>query len=164
MNFAPCRTWQFGLPTAILEATSEFKETLMHLPSRRPAFAILVATLCGLTACRSSDRYHGSEGIVATYRTGTLSAVLPPEVQVPQASAAAEKIFRDRGYTIVEQSGTEDAMKIVARPPRYSSFPRMVTTISNVGSGTRVAFTYEPLPNEEVCRATLEAVLMELGL
>lgn len=141
----------------------------MRLPSLsatpRAALVVVVATaLCGLTACQPREQYQGSQGLVATYRTGTLSVVLPPEVQVPQATAAAEKVFRDRGYTIEDQSGTEESMRIVARPPRYSSSPRMVTRISNVGSGTRMAFSYEPLPNEEVCRATLEAVLRELGL
>jgi hypothetical protein len=127
---------------------------------------LLAACLVGIWqgGCAHKPQYHGQRGLIGTYRAGTLSAILPAEARVPTVVAAGEQMFRDRGYTIVESNATEDAGRIIARPPRYSSYPRMFMSVDLVESGTEVRFTYEPLGNEEVCRASLDALLRRLGM
>ncbi|MFZ4574710.1 MAG: hypothetical protein ACOYN0_09955 [Phycisphaerales bacterium] len=127
---------------------------------------VLVGCLVGLWqgGCAAREQYQGQRGLVGTYRGGTLTAVLPPETRVPAVVAAAEAMFKDRGYAVAQSSSTEDAGRVIARPPRYSSYPRMFMAVDLVENGTRVQFTYEPLGNEEVCRASLDALLKRLGM
>lgn len=126
------------------------------------AAPILIGSWLG--GCQARTQYQGERGLVGSYRGGTLSSVLPADVRVPAVMAAAEAMFRDRGYTIVESNSTEDAGRLIARPPRYSSYPRMFMSVDVVPGGTRVQFTYEPISNEEVCRASLDALLRRLGM
>ena len=126
------------------------------------ALPVLIGSWLG--GCATRTQYQGERGLVGSYRAGTLSSVLPADVRVPAIMAAADAMFRDRGYTIVESSSTEDSGRMIARPPRYSSYPRMFMRVDVVERGTQVQFTYEPLPNEEVCRASLDALLRKLGM
>jgi hypothetical protein len=126
--------------------------------------ALLGAAICTVGACRPKYQYQGERGIVGTYSGGTLSANLPEGIRVPTIVAAAESMFRDRGYTIVESSSTEDAGQVIARPPRFSTFPRMEMTVQVASVGTTVLFSYRPVGNQELSRASLDALLRRLGL
>ena len=117
-----------------------------------------------MVGCAGKQAYQGSGSTVATYQGSTLSAILPAEHRVPTVLAAAEQALRDRGYTIVSNASTEDAGTLIARPPRYNTYPRMQIQAMVVGAGTRIELGYQPFGNEEVCRATLDAILARLGL
>lgn len=115
-------------------------------------------------ACATTKTSATAPGEVHTSTGGTVSTVLPSNLQMATVMAAAEEMFRDRGYAIVESNFTDEQGRLVARPPRYSSFPRMNMNANSTESGIRVEFDYVPLPNREVCRASLQALLEKLGL
>mgnify|MGYP000154714598 CR=1 FL=1 len=130
----------------------------------RSAFALGFVFACVSVGCAPNEAYQGDSSVLASYKGGNLSAVIGAEHRVPAVLAAAEQALRDRGYTIVSNLSTEDAGTLIARPPRYNTFPRLMVRAGVVPGGTRIELEYQPLGNEEVCRATLDATLKRLGL
>ena len=138
-----------------------------HVRSTGMTLALtLVALSTGiiLNGCQGRQAYQGSGETIATYKGSTLSAVIGAEHRVPTVLAAAEQAMRDRGYTIVSNASTDDAGTLIARPPRYNTFPRLMIFASVVSGGTKIELSYQPIGNEEVCRAALDATLKRLGL
>jgi len=131
---------------------------------RMSAGVVFAVVLVAGAGCAARQAYQGESGVVASYRAGTLSAVIGSEHRVPTVLAAAEQALRDRGYTIVSNASTEDAGVLIARPPRYNTYPRLEVAANVVPGGTRILLSYKPIGNEEVCRATLDATLTRLGL
>lgn len=117
-----------------------------------------------LAACGTETAQQGSSDLTAAYRMRTLSTVLPGSARVPAVIAAAEETVRARGYSVESSAATEDAGRLVVRPPRTSDFPKMTIEASAVGHGTRVTFTVSPFGDEEMSRSVLDGVLQRLGL
>lgn len=127
-------------------------------------FAVAAASAVVVGGCAPRQAYQGDANTVASYRGSTLTAVIGAEHRVPTVLAAAEQAMRDRGYTIVSNASTEDAGTLIARPPRYNTYPRLMISSSTVAGGTKIELSYQPMGNEEVCRAALDATLKRLGL
>ncbi|MFN9993835.1 MAG: hypothetical protein ACK54H_10855 [Phycisphaerales bacterium] len=128
--------------------------------------SLCVLSLVGLWsgACATTKTAATNPGEVHTSTGGTVSAVMPASVTMQMLMTAAEEMFRDRGYAIVESNYTEDGGRLIARPPRYSSYPRMNMNATMKDSGILVEFDYVPLPNREVCRASMQALREKLGV
>lgn len=107
---------------------------------------------------------QGTRGIEATYSLGTLSATLPHEATVPAVIAAADQTARARGYTVVSSAGTDERGRLVSRPPRSDSFPRVVIAAARTGTGTRVTLEMQPMGDQDLCRSMLDGILQRLGL
>lgn len=116
---------------------------------------------CAQTPHRMS---HGSTGITAAYAARTLSAVLPPEIAVPAATAAMEQTFRARGYSIEKSTATGETGLIIARPPRTTTFPEVEVIVTSVVGGTRVAISNKPFGDEALTRSLMDSMLQRLGL
>ncbi len=121
-------------------------------------------SLAFLGACSPVQRAQGSRGIVASFQRPTLSAQLPPEVRVPAVIAAADQVCRERGYSIVSNQSTEEAGRIVARPPRTGDFPTIAIAASIHGEGTRIEVEVQPFGDQDWSRSVLDGILQKLGL
>jgi hypothetical protein len=94
----------------------------------------------------------------------TLRANLPTESRVPAVVAAAEQTLRNRGYTIVTSTATEEKGEIIAHPPNSDHFPRLVIEASRGVSSTIVDVSAEPFGDQDLCRSVLDGMLQRLGL
>lgn len=133
--------------------------------SRMLALAVLPFALAALPGCKAQQRAQGERGLVASYSGFTLSADLPAEARVPAIIAATEQTVRARGYTVDAIETTEEAGRLIARPPRTNDpYPRLVVNVSASGDASRITLTYQPLGDQELCRSVLDGVLQRLGL
>jgi hypothetical protein len=89
---------------------------------------------------------------------------LPPEVSVPSAIAASEQTVRSRGYSVVSSTATDDLGRLICRPPRSDSFPRVNIQSQRTGPGTALTIEVEPLGDQELSRSLLDAIMQRLGL
>lgn len=112
----------------------------------------------------ASVRQQGARGVTATYQRATLISVLPEQVRVPSAIAAAESTFAARGYTVTDKRATEEAGHIRGIPPRTRDFPKVSIDAARVAAGTRVEIYASPFGDEELSRSLLDGILQRLGL
>ena len=128
---------------------------------------LLVGTLLAmLAACASSRATHGRTGVEATYFGRDLEAVLPADVTVPQAAAAAEATLLATGYVMAERTVVSGRARLVASAPDRSGLPldrTPVVVIKPVLNGTRTIVTVEPFGDEELSRRILDGMLARLG-
>ena len=126
----------------------------MRLNRRLSFFACFVLPLSALTACQKPKvATQGSSGVEATYSLGTLRATLPHEARVPAVIAAADEAARARGYTVVSSTATEEHGRLVCRPPRSDSFPRVVVDARRISTGTKTTLEMQPMGDQDVCRS-----------
>jgi len=114
--------------------------------------------------CASERVPRGASGVESTYKLTTMSALAPDTARVPAVIAAAEAVVRARGYTVVRSESTEEAGRLIARPPRYKDYPRVVLEARRMGGGTRVTVQVEPFGDRELSGSILDATLRRLGL
>lgn len=127
------------------------------------AVGVLALSAVLVGGCQAEQRAQGTSGVMASYRIPTLSVQLPAEVRVPAVIAAADEECRSRGYSVASSSATEDAGRLVARPPRTSDYPEAIVEASTLGQGTRVEITVRPLGDQEWSRSLLDGILRRLG-
>jgi hypothetical protein len=124
-----------------------------------------LATVVGAVGgCSPQAKTQGKQDTVATYHGMTLRANLPTESRVPAVMAAAEQTLRNRGYTIVSSTATEEKGEIIAHPPSSDHFPRLVIESSRGVSSTIVDVCAEPFGDQDLCRSVLDGMLQKLGL
>jgi hypothetical protein len=127
--------------------------------------AFVVVAALGVVGCAKPQvATQGSRGIEATYSLGTLKATLPMEATVPAVIAAADQSARARGYTVVTSTATDDRGRLVCRPPRSDSFPRVVVVAFRMSTGTKVTIEMQPMGDQDLCRSMLDAMLQQLGM
>ncbi len=119
--------------------------------------------LAGSAGCHSTQAVHGERGVVATYAPPTLWADLGG-LRVPAVVAASEMALRGQGYSVLKAECTEDAGRVVARSPRYDTYPTLVIAARVSSAGTRIEIREQPFGDEGVSRAVLDRVLQRLGL
>lgn len=133
----------------------------------RTISAAFVVSALSLGACNPkrdpSYGWHGQEPVVAVYANKTLQTELPQTVPPQSVRAAAERLLRDRGYTITSSEATNDRTRVVARPPDSRLFRRIVVGSSLGSGGTRLSVHIEPGGNETTSRDMLEGMLTLLG-
>ncbi|GJQ29923.1 MAG: hypothetical protein HBSAPP03_18070 [Phycisphaerae bacterium] len=117
-----------------------------------------------LGACHPTAQQHGSTRITAAYRLPTLRATLPESARVPAVITAAEQTVRTRGYSVESVEVTEEAGKLVVRPPRTNDLPKIVIQSHVEARATRVTLTVWPVGDEELARSVLDGTLQRLGL
>ena len=122
-----------------------------------------LGVLAGPVGCHSTQAVHGERGVVATYMAPTLSADLNG-LRVPAVVAASEMALREQGYSVLKAECTEDAGRVVARSPRYDTYPTLVVAARVSPAGTRIEIREQPFWDEAVSRAVLDRVLQRLGL
>lgn len=132
-------------------------------------FASLVACVLMLSGallggCQSTAKEKPVRGVSATYSYPTLSAVLPEGARVPSVLAAAEDTLRSRGYAIATSQTTEEAGKVIARPPRTSSYPTVTVRSERVEMGTRVMVSVSPIGDSDLSSSVLDGVLQRMGM
>ncbi len=120
--------------------------------------------LAGPGGCNAHAVRVGSGGVAGTYRSPTLSADLPPSARVPAVLAAADKTFRDRGYTIESTSVTEEYGTILAMPPRTGDYPKVRVIATVIPGGTRLEVAELPFGSEETSRSIADGILAKIGL
>jgi hypothetical protein len=101
--------------------------------------------------------------VTANYRYRGLTADLPPSVRVPAVVAAAQSVFRDRGYAIRSVAATEDSGHVEAVPPDPGVLESMSVSVTLAGGGPRIKIISEPLGNQVRSRIILDAILARLG-
>lgn len=138
----------------------------MKTAATRTLACLFVASLALAGAgCKAQVRPQGERGIEATYSMTTLSTTLPEAARVPAVIAAAEQTVRARGYTVDASEATEDAGRLIARPPRTNdAYPRLVVTAHAAAGETRVEIKYQPLGDQDLSRSVLDGILTRLGL
>lgn len=139
----------------------------MTIPNAIRSFApvaFVVVAGFGLVSCQPVQRAHGKSGIMATYNGFQLVSLLPAEVSVQAAAAAADEAFRDQGYSVAKLTTTDQEGEVVAHPARSGDFPKVRVRIEAKDGATRVIITKEPFNEEAVCRGTLSRMLAKLGL
>ncbi len=124
------------------------------------ASGVMMATLVGCKA----PVYRYGETIEARYAHRTLTARLPETVRVPAAIAAMDEVLRDRGYTVLETSVTEDAGLVVARAPRFNNFPRLVIEVRQTASACVVSMRNDPFGDQDQAEQMMRALITRLGL
>jgi hypothetical protein len=127
---------------------------------------VLAATAAGAAACTSSAR-HGRSQLQAEYTGRKLTVVLPADVTVAQAAAAAESALLAGGYVLSERTVVSDRARLVGAAPVRAGLgpnPRPVVAIRPIASGTEATVTLEPFGDEEVSRRILDDMLVRLGL
>lgn len=134
--------------------------------SSMKSLSLLAAGLVMLAGCERQYSLHGNseDRIVAAYRGRTLSADLPPRAEPAAVLAAAEQVFRGRGYTIVEHRSTKDEGMIAATPPGKATMPRMFVRAAPSKFGTLVELSYEPFGDERLSRSVLDGILERLQI
>lgn len=125
--------------------------------------AIAAAALSGV-ACSTHSRQQGQTRITAAYRMPTLTATLPESARVPAVIAAAEETVRVRWYSVSSNAATEEAGRLVVRPPRTNDLPMLVIESRAEAHATRVTLTVWPNGDEELARSVLDGALQRLGL
>lgn len=140
----------------------------MNTPPRgvaaRMVLALVIGSVGALAGCQGAPKPQGGSGLLATYSFTTLTTDLPSSAPVPSVIAAAEGVLRDRGYTVGSVEATEGEGRLIAWPPRYNNYPRMVVHAKRVDQATRVGLTYEPFGDEALSRGVLDRMLQRLGL
>lgn len=133
------------------------------------AAGLAVAMLGG--GCESRYAWQGDPGgrVLAAYSGRTLSTELPDNVRVPAIIAAGESALLNRGYSIVTRDATIDKGRVVGRPSDgglagYVGMDRVIISSKQSARGTRVWVTAEPLGDETLSRAVLDAILVRLGM
>lgn len=133
---------------------------------RAAAAGVLTLAVLAAAGCTSSA-LHGRSQLQADYSVRTLSAMLPGEVTVAQAAAAAERALLQGGYSLTERTVTADGARLVGAAPARSGLgpdPRPVVAVRAVVGGTRTTITLEPFGDEEASRRILDEMLVRLGL
>lgn len=125
---------------------------------------LLAAASFGLSGCKAVDRAEGKSQVMARYVSGRLTCDLPPTTPVASVLAAANAELRTRGYAIKSSESTEQAGELVAVPPRYASYPRLVVSVTTYADATRVEIEYQPWGDEQLSRGVLGRILEQLGL
>lgn len=123
--------------------------------------AVLAAAGC------TSSALHGRSQLQADYSVRELSTVLPAEVTVAQAAAAAERALLQGGFVLTERTVTADGARLVGAAPSRSGLgpdPRPMVALRPVAGGTRTTITLEPFGDEETSRRILDEMLLGLGL
>jgi len=116
-----------------------------------------------LVGCQSDPPKFG-DNTESRYSGRTLTTRLPESVRVPAAMAALDDVLRDRGYTIIETSVTEDKGRVVARAPRYNSYPRIVIEANQTATSCVVEMRNEPFGDREQVERLMGALLGKLGV
>jgi len=143
------------------------KDTMGYAPYTRFG-AVKFAVACGLalsllSGCKTPVYRYGND-IEARYAHRTLTARLPDTVRVPAAMAAMDEVLRDRGYTVLETSVTEDAGRVVARAPRFNNYPRLVIDIRQTASACVVGMRNDPFGDKDQAEQMMRALIARLGL
>jgi hypothetical protein len=146
--------------------------TTIHISSHlnkgsRLAFAAAltaVILVSGLGGCNPTYRTHGQTNIVGRYSGIDLSADLPGTVSVASALAAAEEQFRDQGYSIISNTGTDLSGEVVALAPRSNDAPRATVKVKAGDGVTKVSIWKSPFNEEALCRGILSRMCRKLGL
>ena len=125
---------------------------------------VALLALLALPACSPEAKVQGNQDTVATYHGMTLRANLPAESRVPAVIAAAEETLRARGYSITTSDSTEEKGEIIAHPPRYNNFPRILIESSRGVSSTVVDLRVEPFGDQDLCRSVLDGMLQRMGM
>lgn len=125
---------------------------------------ISVFPLMALLGACSSDPVPvgGKPGTQAVYSVRTLEATLD-SVPVEAAAAAAQAALRDRGYTIRSSSATPDRARIVAVPFDASLLEQVVVSASGAGGSSRLRIRVDPLGDQALSHAIMDAILARLG-
>ena len=124
--------------------------------------AVLVAFLL-LPGC-SPTSYAFGDHVEARYANRTLTARLPDTQRVPAVMAALDEVLRDRGYTVVESSTTEDFGKVVARAPRYRVYPRVVIEARQTADACVVSMRNDPFGDQDQVEQMMRALIERLGI
>lgn len=131
---------------------------------------VLIAGVTG-GGCQSRYAWQGDPGgrVLAAYSGRTLSTELPDDVRVPAIIAAGEAALLSRGYSIVTRSATIDTGRVVGRRADgglagYVGFDRVIVSSKQSARGTRIWVVAEPLGDETLSRALLDAILVRLGM
>jgi hypothetical protein len=135
--------------------------------SRLALAALVTAVAClsvGLGGCNPSYRTHGQTNIVGRYSGVELTADLPGTVSVASALAAAEEQFRDQGYSIISNTGTDLGGQVVALAPRSNDAPRATVSVKAGDGNTKVSIWKSPFNEEALCRGILSRMCRKLGL
>jgi hypothetical protein len=125
---------------------------------------VSVLIMIGFAGCAGIPKQSSSTNLSGVYRFGTFVAELPPEARVPAVIAAAEETLVARGYSVEGVSATEEAGRLIARPPRTTDFPRLKFVARLYRSKTRVEVSFMPVSDEALCRSVLDGTLQRLGL
>ena len=124
---------------------------------------LLLATLAFTTGCRTETRSMG-EATESRYKGRTLITRYPETVRVPTVFAALDELLRDRGYTIIETSMTEDQGKLIVRAPRYNTYPRVVIEVKQTATACVVNMRNEPFGDQEQVEQLMAALTTRLGV
>jgi hypothetical protein len=124
---------------------------------------ILVTGLI-LGGCQSTPSTHGKDGVQAVYSAGTLTGTIPEPTTTQQVMAAADQMFRDRGYSILESATTDDQGRIVGVPPRDSMTPRVTIQARTTAGGVRVDVSVSPFGSQDLSSSMFDGLLRRLGL
>lgn len=119
--------------------------------------------LLALAGCEATPKQQGSQSqLTATYKMGTLSAVIP--AKVPAVMAAAEQTLRDRGYAIESSGSTTEQGGIVARPPAYNLGKTLKIDLASTSTDeTTITLSTNPW-DETLLRITMDRILARLGM
>lgn len=108
--------------------------------------------------------YRYGESIEAVYSKRTLTARLPETIRVPAGMAALDEVLRDRGYTVLESSVTEDRGISVSRAPRYNTYPRLVVEMRQTATACVVTMRNEPFGDKDQVEQMMRVLVERLGL
>lgn len=133
----------------------------------RPATVLCTSMLLLATAlttgCKTETRSMG-ESTETRYKGRTLITRYPDTVRVPTVFAALDELLRDRGYTVIETSMTEDQGKMVVRAPRYNTYPRVVIEVKQTATACVVNMRNEPFGDQEQVEQLMSALTARLGI
>jgi len=104
------------------------------------------------------------EATESRYKGRTLITRYPETVRVPTVFAALDELLRDRGYTIIETSMTEDQGKLIVRAPRYNTYPRVVIEVKQTATACVVNMRNEPFGDQEQVEQLMAALTTRLGV
>lgn len=126
---------------------------------------MIVLIACSLTGAGCSPTvYSFGDHVDARYANRTLTARLPDSQRVPAVMAGLDQVLRDRGYTVVESSTTEDIGKVVARAPRYRIYPRLVIEVRQTADACVVSMRNDPFGDQDQVEQMMRALIERLGI
>ena len=127
------------------------------------AAGLLVGLVAPLTAC-SRPVYPYGERVEANYSGRTLTVRLDETVRVPRVMAAIDEVLRDRGYSVVSTTSTEEDGEVVARSPRVVTYPRLVIRARQSSTACVVSMRNEPFGDKDQVEQMMRALLTKLGV
>lgn len=135
------------------------------MPTTRQTIVLALAgfLLTAGVGCSPTPSSHGKDAVAAVYAGGSLTSTIPEPTSVEQVMAAADQMFRDRGYSVLSSATTSDTGKIVAVPPRENFSPRVVFAARSTPEGVRVDISVEPWGSRELSGNLLDGLLRRLG-